>query len=799
MRDNQDHQKQPTSLLIIPVNSMVFLPTRQLVELFVSKDFFENNQDQFILNNVVCLVGVLNTFIPDTKQIERTGVAAEIISISREEEEIYRVVANPFSRIEISNIPINRKKPYSNVRYVKCDVKNRDLFDPHKKILSNIIKKLVHTFKIRIIPDISTLSTIEEYNLFIDQLISAFIVTPSVRQGLLNYHDVGERIWILNKILLKMLSDNDIKSDKKIDNIDSSEKTPSPPPIPEIKSVTSVFDNPPKGLEQLANKLKETIFTPEVQIVAEREFSELCAMSSSSSEYSVTKKYINWLTRFPWTIRSTENSDIKKAAKILNDSHFGMPDVKERITEHLAVNYLNPEQKGKILCFVGPPGTGKTSISKAIAHAMGRKFARFSVGGMRDEAEIKGHRRTYVGALPGKFTSLLAECGTKNPVITIDEIDKMTSNSQGNPSAALLELLDPEQNSHFIDHYFGEIPIDASEVFFITTANDLSTIEPALRDRLEVIKLHSYTELEKLEIAKSFLIPKQLKSNGINDWGISFSNESILYLIDGYTREAGVRNLEREIGNVCRKIATNIVMDEPYDSIVNNETIESLLNSPTYKNRNNFKLDIGEVKGLAWTSVGGKVLKAQVIKTMNTSAIEKTGSLGDTMKESITTALNLAINFVDKDKEAKDLTLKKCGLQIHFPAGATPKDGPSAGITIFTALVSALTGQKVNPCVAMTGEVDALENVLPVGGLKEKIIAAYSEGIKKVIISSMNKGDKDLIDLPKEVTDAVEIIYVEKVMEVLNEALLKEDNKDLINLSKEGTDIKALEQAPVKE
>ncbi|MDO8261261.1 MAG: endopeptidase La, partial [Candidatus Magasanikbacteria bacterium] len=496
--------------------------------------------------------------------------------------------------------------------------------------------------------------------------------------------------------------------------------------------------------------------------------------SSISSEYGVSLKFLNWLARIPWNIKSTENSDIKNAAKILNDSHFGMEYVKDRIIEHLAVNYLNPNQKGKILCLVGPPGTGKTSISKAIANAMGRKFARFSVGGMRDEAEIKGHRRTYVGALPGKFTSLLAECGTRNPVITIDEIDKMTSNSQGNPSAALLELLDPEQNIHFIDHYFGEIPIDASDVFFITTANDLSTIEPPLRDRLEIIEIHSYTVLEKREIAKSFLIPKQLQSNGISDWEISFSDESIFHLINGYTREAGVRNLEREIGNVCRKTATKIVMDMPYDKIVDNQTIESLIDSPTYQNRNNFELEIGEVKGLAWTSVGGKVLKAQVIKTMNTSTIEKTGSLGDIMKESITTALNLAINIEDKDKADKELTLKKCGLQIHFPAGATPKDGPSAGITIFTALVSALSGTKVNPYIAMTGEIDTMGNVLPVGGLTEKIIAAHREGVTKVIISLMNQGDKDLVNLPKEVTDSVEIIYVKKVNEVLEHALIKE-------------------------
>lgn len=773
MDEKNSNKKFPKSLLIVSIDKAVFMPTNQTASIIVNNKFFNYNQEQFYIGRTICLAGVLNSYIPDARQVERTGVAAEVISISKEEDESYKVRVRPFIRVQISNMPTSHEKPYANVSYVKSTVGRKDFLNPQTEVLKNLIKKMEKFFNVKVDFRIDPQYRMRDLEYLVDQVISYFIQEPRIRQGLLNTYDLDTRILSLNKILLEIINEQEKGKPIAVKKCNTS-KSSSPPPIPPIKDVASVFDDPPAELKTLAKKLEETDFSPEAKIVAEREFLALRSMSSTSSEYSVSLKFLNWLIRIPWNIKSPENSDIKNAAKILDDSHFGMKDVKDRIIEHLAVNSLNPEQKGKIICFVGPPGTGKTSISKAIAHAMGRKFARFSVGGMRDEAEIKGHRRTYVGALPGKFTSLLAECGTKNPVITIDEIDKMTSNSQGNPSAALLELLDPEQNSHFIDHYFGEIPIDASDVFFITTANGLGTIEPALLDRLEIIEVHSYTGLEKTEIAKSFLIPKQLENNGIAGQKISFSNDAIAHLISGYTREAGVRNLEREISNVCRKTATRIVLSKACNKKVKIKTIESLLGPPIFRNENIFELEIGEVKGLAWTAYGGQLQIIQAIKTFNTSTIEKTGSLGDVIKESIITALNLVVNITDKEKGEKELTLRKYGLQIHAPAGATPKDGPSAGITIFTAIYSALTGKKVSPFIAMTGEIDAMGNVLPVGGLKEKIIAAHKEGIKKVILSSMNEGDKGLINLPTEVKEKIEIVYVKKIDEVLEHAIIKE-------------------------
>lgn len=766
----------PHTLLIVPVGNTIVMPIKKSIDAVIEPTFVEDNIKQFQINGIIGIVGILNPFISTINQIERTGVAARITGIARSEKRPYVMSIEPFTRIKINNVPTDYRRPFSSVEYINDSVKDTKLLKQNKAILENLLKKLKGYFP-EMVKVLNEIPSPVEYSLYVDSVINYLIPEPVFKQGLLNSYDLAERVMNLNRILINYIKNRE--SIVKKSTLDNSKKSPpdsqtAPPPIPPLENITSAFDDPPAELKTLAKKLEETDFSPEAKIEAEREFLALRNTSSISSEYGVSLKFLNWLIRIPWNIKSPENSDIKNAAKILDDSHYGMEDVKNRIIENLAVTSLNPEQKGKILCFVGPPGTGKTSISKAIANAMGRKFARFSVGGMRDEAEIKGHRRTYVGALPGKFTSLLAECGTRNPVITIDEIDKMTSNSQGNPSAALLELLDPEQNSHFIDHYFGEIPIDASDVFFITTANGLGTIEPALLDRLEIIEVHSYTRLEKTEIAKSFLIPKQLVSNGIAGQKISFSNDAIAHLISGYTREAGVRKLEIVISDVCRKTATSIVLSKSCDKKIDEKIIESLLGPPTFRNENIFELEIGEVKGLAWTAYGGQLQIIQAIKTFNTSTIEKTGSLGDVIKESIITALNLVVNITDKEKGEKDLTLRKYGLQIHAPAGATPKDGPSAGITIFTAIYSALTGKKVSPFIAMTGEIDAMGNVLPVGGLKEKIIAAHKEGIKKVILSSMNEGDKGLINLPTEVKEKIEIVYVKKIDEVLEHAIIKE-------------------------
>ena len=524
-------------------------------------------------------------------------------------------------------------------------------------------------------------------------------------------------------------------------------------------------------LDDLKTKIEEAGMTEEAKDKALQELSRLEAMPPMSAESTVSRTYLDWLINVPWKERSAELEDLSEAEKTLNEDHYGLEKIKERILEFLAVRQLVNNPKGTILCFVGAPGVGKTSLGKSIANATGRKFMRLALGGVHDEAEIRGHRRTYIGALPGQIVQLMKRAGTINPVILLDEVDKLGRDFRGDPSSALLEVLDPEQNHTFRDHYL-DVDYDLSNVFFIATANVLHTIPPALQDRLEILRLSGYTEREKVEIAKRHLIAKQCEATGIDPEKVKITDDGILETIRHYTREAGVRNLEREIGSCLRKIARKFVTAEDRENfrvVIDAEKVRELLGTIRFRKQDIArKSEIGLVNGLAWTEVGGDVLQVEATLVKGKGEITLTGKLGEVMQESAKAALTCVRSRADQLGINSD-DFKEKDLHIHVPEGAIPKDGPSAGITIATAMVSALTAVEARHDVAMTGEITLRGKVLPIGGVKEKLLAAHRFGIKTIIIS--NENEKDLADVPEEVRDELTIHCVDTIDDVLNLAL----------------------------
>ena len=538
------------------------------------------------------------------------------------------------------------------------------------------------------------------------------------------------------------------------------------------------------GYEDALKKLK---ITQEVKEELEKQIVRLSQMHPESAETAVVRNYLDWMFALPWNKSTVDNLNLKKAKIILDEDHYGLDKVKERVVEYLGVRKLSRKIKGPILCFVGPPGVGKTSLGRSIARALRRKFIRISLGGVRDEAEIRGHRRTYVGALPGKIIQGLRRCRSNNPVFMMDEVDKIGADFRGDPSSALLEVLDPEQNYSFRDHYLG-VPFDLSRVMFITTANLLDPIQPAFRDRMEVLRLPGYTEEEKLQIALYHLVPKQIEENALNEKLISFTMGSIKKIISLYTREAGVRNLEREIASGCRKVARRVAEGEKKLTRVTSQSIENYLGPPKiFRDQLLQKNRVGVTTGVAWTATGGEILFVETIKMKGKGNLFLTGSLGDVMKESAQAGLSYA-RAHSRELGISSQTFSQNDFHIHIPEGATPKDGPSAGITIATSLISVCTDLKVKWDVAMTGEITLTGNILPVGGVKEKVLAAQRAGVKKMVLPLANK--KDLIDLPRKVIRDMQFIFIEEVNEIFKHALVKKASKKNKSLKK-GTGVLA--------
>jgi ATP-dependent Lon protease len=594
------------------------------------------------------------------------------------------------------------------------------------------------------------------------------------RQALLEERDVAKRMRKLTMLLTKELEvvelGHKIQSDIQREMEKNQREFYLRQQLRAIQEELGEVDPQQAETNELRTKIDEAKMPEEVKKAADRELDRLSKVPQASPEYSVIRTYLDWLVQMPWDVVTEDKIEIKKARQILDEDHYDLEKVKDRIVEYLAVGKLKKKLTGPILCFVGPPGVGKTSLGQSIARSMGRKFVRVSVGGVRDEAEIRGHRRTYIGAMPGTFVRALRDAGTKNPVMMIDEIDKVGADFRGDPQSALLELLDPEQNNSFRDHYL-DLPFDMSQVLFICTANSLDTISPPLRDRMEIIQLSGYTELEKLQIAKRYLLAKQRKANGLKEIQMQISDAAIRAIIVDYTREAGVRNLEREIGTIFRKTARKIAEQPRYKARIKPEHLIEYLLRPRYFNEVRKRTaSLGVATGMFWTPVGGDILFIETQGMPGTGKLVLTGQLGDVMKESA----QAAVSFLRSRSAELGLPedyFAKHDLHIHVPAGATPKDGPSAGLAMATSIASMLTGLKVDPSLAMTGEITLTGQALPIGGLKEKVLGAKRAGITKILLPKRN--EYDLEDVPKEVRDTMTFVPVEELSEVLLHALGK--------------------------
>ncbi|MCD8309377.1 MAG: endopeptidase La [Clostridia bacterium] len=596
-------------------------------------------------------------------------------------------------------------------------------------------------------------------------------VQDAVKQELLEEEFVPERLRRLEKCLNDELEI--IRLERKINaavrqSIDKNQREYYL--REQLKAIHAELGDDEDERLALEDKVKAKKMPQEIEEKALKELARMDKMPSSSPEYTVIRNYIDWLIDLPWTEQTTDTEDLKDAVAILNEDHYGLEKIKERITEYLAVLKLTQSMNAPILCFVGPPGVGKTSIASSVARSLGRKFVRMSLGGLKDEAEIRGHRRTYIGSMPGRIIYALKNAGTINPVFLLDEIDKLSSDMRGDPASALLEVLDPAQNSTFRDRYL-EVPYDLSKVLFITTANSVDSIPAPLLDRMELIEISGYTREEKVQIAKRYLIPKRMQANGLKEGDIEISDEALQSVIDGYTMEAGVRTLERRIDGICRKAAVKYAEGEAAGDKVTPENLHDYLGAPRYlrdkdKPKEN---EVGAATGLAWTAVGGTTLTIEVSAMHGKGDIQLTGKLGDVMKESA----RAAISYIRSNSEEygiNDDVFDKTDIHIHVPEGATPKDGPSAGITMATAILSAFTKKPVRGDIAMTGEITLLGNVLPIGGLKEKALAAYRRGVKNIIIPRDN--EKDLEEVPKDVLQELNFIPVTSVKTVFENAII---------------------------
>ena len=606
---------------------------------------------------------------------------------------------------------------------------------------------------------------------YVNVAANSLPLRDEVKQKILECENVTERLRMLERCLNDELEI--MRLARKINNavrqnIDKNQREYYL--REQLKAIHAELGDDEDEREELANKIKEKGMPQEIEEKALKEIARMDKMSSSSPEYTVIRNYLDWLIDLPWKEETEDTENLGDAVKILNEDHYGLEKIKERITEYLAVLKLTGNLKAPILCFVGPPGVGKTSIATSVARSLGRKFVRMSLGGVKDEAEIRGHRRTYVGAMPGRIIYGLKNAGSINPVFLLDEIDKLSSDMRGDPASALLEVLDPAQNNTFRDRYL-EVPYDLSKVLFITTANSVETIPSPLLDRMELIEISGYTEEEKLQIARRYLIPKRLEANGLKEGDVTFTEGALRAMIEGYTREAGVRTLERTIDAVCRKIAVKVAEGAKSKRKVTAESLHALLGPARF--RQDFDTprrdEVGAATGLAWTAVGGTTLTIEVSAMHGKGDIQLTGKLGDVMKESARAAISY-IRSNSRSYGIDDSAFDTTDIHIHVPEGATPKDGPSAGITMATAILSAFTGKPVRGDIAMTGEITLRGNVLPIGGLKEKALAAYRTGVKNVIIPEDNQ--KDLEEIPRNVREKIHFIPVNNVGAVFHNAIV---------------------------
>ncbi len=768
-----DELTVPDSLALLPLQNGVLFPDLT-VPLFLSRpDHMKLVDDVLVKDRMFAAVAQRDAELekPSLVDLHRIGVAAYILKMMRTPEGQYQILIRTFKKIKL--VEAIQDYPYLIARGEALE----DKYEPDKQLdamvvnVRNLFQKVVELSNFP--AELAMLAANVEGPYPLVHLVAPNLdLKVEQAQEILETRDaqkVLERLTVhLNERLETLELSQEIQNKIK----DGMDKTQRDYMLrQQLKAIQQELGEQDDGtveIDELRKKLVEIGMDDEVRKVAEKELDRLSRMSPAAAEYTVSRTYLDWLLEFPWRIDTEDNLDIESAQTTLDADHFGLEKVKKRIIEYLAVRKLKQNMKGPILCFVGPPGVGKTSLGQSIARALGRKFIRISLGGVRDEAEIRGHRRTYVGALPGRIVQGMRKAGANNPVFMLDEIDKVGTDYRGDPSSALLEVLDPEQNHSFSDHYM-EVPIDLSKVMFITTANILDTIPPALRDRMEVIELPGYIEEEKVMIAKRHLLPNQLEAHGLTDDSLQLTDDAIRTIVRSYTREAGVRNLEREIASVCRGVAKEVAAGGVLSMRVLEEDLKNLLGPvkfiPELAARS---WGPGLATGLAWTPAGGDLIFIEAAQMPGKGGLTLTGQLGDVMKESATAALTYVRSHAG-ELGINGTFLNGTDVHIHVPAGAIPKDGPSAGVTMLVTLASLATGRQVRKDLAMTGEITLRGDVLPVGGIKEKVLAAHRAGIGEVILPHTN--EKDLSDIPESIRKSMRFKLVRAMSEVLETAL----------------------------
>lgn len=776
--DEIQNENQPLNLPVVALRDIVIYP-RMSVNLDIGRKEsveavrFAGKGERYL---VMAMQKDSRVEVPQEDDLYDVCTVVKVTQMLQMPGGLIRVLVEGVSRVKLLKVT-------RGDRFLSADVDDIEEIKPEDELRAEAFRRTLlksffewlHNTKQGLPEDqMEQLKSITDPGETADFIASQLLLKPQQRQRVLEEADVASRLKLVQGYLDMEIEivhlESEISSDVR-QKMDKEQKD-----YYLRQKIKSIHDrlgdtvSQDQEAEDYRKKLADSAIPEEYKKKLEKEINHLESMPPMMAETAVARNYLDWVFSLPWDKETKDSLELKKAQEVLDHDHYGLEKIKERILEYLAVRILAPEAKAPIICFVGPPGVGKTSLAQSIARAMNRKYCRISLGGIHDEAEIRGHRRTYIGAMPGRFIEAISEVGVNNPLMLLDEIDKVGSDFRGDPASALLEALDPEQNKAFHDNYI-DIPFDFSKVFFLATANSVSTIPAALLDRMELIELTGYTEEEKLEIAKKYLVPRQKEGNGLKDGDIRFTPALLKKVITGYTREAGVRNLERTIGALCRKVGKKIVLQDDKLPPLSVKTLDKYLGPVKFLPLAEEHPDaVGRVNGLAWTIAGGEVLDTEAVTIKGKGHLILTGQMGDVMKESAETAYTY-IRSKAKDLGLKDDFYETLDTHIHLPEGAVPKDGPSAGITMATAMASAYTGRRVRGDTAMTGEITLTGEVLPIGGVKEKVLAANEFGIKQILLPEKNK--RDLEELPKSVQDKLQFVYVKNVQEVLEHALVK--------------------------
>ncbi|MCI9597639.1 MAG: endopeptidase La [Firmicutes bacterium] len=768
------------SLPMIPLRGLTVFPN-MVLHFDIGREKSINALEKAMVQNQYIFLSAQkdeNTDLPTSEDFYHIGTVGKIKQMLKLPGDSIRVLVEGVCRGHIDEV-------ISEVPYFKCAVTKiedevpEELSPKTEALMRTTLNSFDEYLSVnqKLAPEIlPTVAGIEEPGRFADLIGSHLDIKLEDKQTLLETINIDQRLEKVNEFLVREIEilniEQDITTKVKTQLNKNQREYYLREQMRAIQEELGISEDVEDEIEDWMQQLEKLKLDKKIRDKVEKEIKRFGRMQPSSAEASVSRTYIETIVGLPWRKEKKGNIDLTKAEKILNEDHHGLEKVKERVLEYLAVIHLSKSMKGPILCLVGPPGVGKTSIAKSVARAVNRDFVRMSLGGVRDEAEIRGHRRTYIGAIPGRIITSIKECGTKNPVFLFDEVDKIGADFKGDPASALLEVLDPEQNKEFTDHYL-EVPFDLSKVMFITTANTTDTIPRPLLDRMEVINVSGYTEEDKIKIAQDYLIPKKVKEHGLKEPNIRFSEKSLRDLINYYTRESGVRNLEREIANVCRKVARNIVGGKKSEFRITEKNLENYLGKKRYRyDIISGEAEIGVTTGLAWTIVGGDTLFIETTVVPGSGKLVLTGQLGEVMQESAKAGISYIRSIADRLKIDPDF-YKEQDLHIHIPEGAVPKDGPSAGVTMCTAIISTLTGTSVRKDIAMTGEITLRGKVLPVGGIREKVLAAHRAGIEKVLLPADN--EKDIEDIPKNVRRQMEFVLLHTVDDALAQALVKDE------------------------